>query len=293
MLRSFSFLLNVLALSLLVTAPSMAGENPWDTKLPFKNATIKYSITGSENGSETLYIRNYGKEQATYRNTTTKMFFMTTKTETIEIVTPEWIYTIDMQEKTGEKSVNPTKYMIEEYNSLSRSDRKKILKNSEKLGNSSLNGIQGKIEKNAEKILGYSCDKISAMGSTIYMTSETGLPLKSETSVAGMNFQSVATEIDKGSVPGNVFIPPAGIKLEHDPQADQMARSMAKQTIEMLLDPDKAQTGLGQHSPMPPSSMESGPESGGNTVPSQGTEDKEMQDAIQQGMDALRGIFGN
>ncbi len=292
MAQSFSFLLRILILNLLITAPVLAGENPWDTRLPFKNATINYSITGSENGSETLYIRNYGKEQATYRNTTTKIFFMTTKTETIRIVTPEWIYTIDMQEKTGKKSVNPTKYMIEEYNSLSRSDRKKLIKNSEKLGQSAINGTQGEIEKNATKILGYSCDKISFMGSTIYMINKTGLPLKSETSVAGMNFQSIATRIDKNSAPKNVFIPPAGIKLEHDPEADQMARTIAKQTIEMLLDPDKAQASIGQHSTMPPSSMSSGTKSGGSTRPAEGTEGQDMQDAMQKGMDALRGIFG-
>lgn len=293
MFKSISLLLNLLALSLLITAPSLAGENPWDTKLPFKNATIKYSITGSENGSETLYIRNYGKEQATYRNTTTKIFFMTTKTESIQIVTPDWIYSIDLQEKTGTKSVNPTKYMIEEYNSLSRSDRKKLMKNSETLGQSVITGTQGDIEKNAAKILGYSCDKVSVMGSTIYMISGTGLTLKSETSVAGMNFQSVATGIDKSSAPKNVFVPPAGIELKHDPQADQMARSMAKQTIAMLLDPDKAQTGAGQHGTMPPSSLDSGSNSERSTIPAKGTDDQEMQDAMQKGMDALRGIFGN
>ncbi|MCD6389696.1 MAG: hypothetical protein J7L69_09825 [Desulfobulbaceae bacterium] len=292
MAQSFSFLLRILILNLLITAPALAGENPWDTRLPFKKATINYSITGTENGSETLYIRNYGKEQATYRNTTTKIFFMTTKTESIQIITPDWIYSIDLQEKTGSKSVNPTKYMIEEYNSLSRSDRKKILKNSEELGHSVTEGLQGEIKKNVTKILGYSCDKVSVMGSTIYMISGTGLPLKSETSMAGMSFQSVATGIDKGSAPANVFIPPAGIKLEHDPEADQMARTMAKQTIEMLLDPDKAQARIGQHSTMPPSSMGSGSESGGAAKPAEGTTGQDMQDAMEQGMDALRGLFG-
>ncbi len=290
MAKSFSFLLRILILNLLITAPALAGENPWDAKLPFKNATINYAITGSETGNETLYIRKYGKEQATYRNTTTKIFFMTTKTETIQIVTPDWIYSIDLQEKTGAKSVNPTKYMMEEYNNLSRSDRKKLVKNSEELGQSVINGTQGEIEKNATKILGYSCDKVSVMGSTIFMISGTGLPLKSETSLAGMNFLSVATGIDKGSAPENVFIPPAGIKLEHDPEADQMARTMAKQTIEMLLDPDKAQASISQHRTTPPSS---GPESEGGTVPAEGTEGQDMQDAMRKGMDALRGIFGN
>ena len=44
---------------------SPRGEDlPWEMKLPFKEATIHYELTGSEQGKETLYIKDYGKLRA-------------------------------------------------------------------------------------------------------------------------------------------------------------------------------------------------------------------------------------
>ena len=44
------------------------GEDlPWEMKLPFKEATIHYELTGSEQGKETLYIKEYGKLRAKHR----------------------------------------------------------------------------------------------------------------------------------------------------------------------------------------------------------------------------------
>lgn len=276
-----------LLLVFLLTTPVMGTTNPWDVKLPFKKATIKYQISGSENGSETLYIRKYGKETARHRRTTSKIMFMTTNTDTIEITTPDWIYHIDMQEKTGTKSVNPGKYMIEEYNGLSRSDKKKLLKNAEKSGRSAMNGIHGEFTKNAADILGYSCDKVTAMGSTTYMIHDTAIILKSETDMGGMNFKTVATNINKGSVSDKVFSVPPGVTIEHDPQADQMARSMARQTITWLLDPESNQPGM---------NVGNAPAQKYDNEPPPGSTNKNNQDmdnAMKQGMDALRGLFGN
>ena len=288
MKRFFPFLLKTLTLVLLLASPAMGTANPWDVKLPFKQATIKYTVSGSENGSEILYIRDYGKETARHRRTTAKIMFMTTSNDIIEITTPDWIYQIDLNEKSGTKSVNPAKYMIEEYNRLSKNDRKKILKNAEKTGKAAMKGIQGKIEKKAAVILGYPCDKVTAMGSTTYMISDSGIILKSETNMAGMNFKTVATDISKGSVPDNVFSVPRGITITHDTQADQMAGSMASQTIAWLLDPENNQ--------QPGMNISSAParEYDSETPPASTDENnQDMDDAMKKGMDALRGLFGN
>ncbi len=264
----------------------MGAANPWDVKLPFKQATIKYAISGSENGSETLYIRKYGKETARHRQSTSKIMFMTTNTDTMEITTPDWIYQIDLQQKSGTKSVNPVKYMIEEYNGLSRSEKKKLRKNAEKSGRSAMKGIQGEFEKNAAEILGYSCDKVTAMGSTTYMIHDTAIILKSETNMGGMNFKTVATDINKGSISDKVFAIPPGVTIEHDPQADQAARSMAGQTIAWLLDPESGRPGMnagnvpaGEYDRQAPPSTTNG-------------NNQDMDNAMKQGMDALRGLFG-
>lgn len=291
MLRSFSSLFLVSSIVLTFTFSATAGQTPWDQKLPFKKATINYTISGMENGTETLYIRNYGKETAFYRNTTTKIMFMTTQSNSIVITTPDWVYSIDMEQRSGSKSVNPQKYVTEEYNKLSRADKKKLNANAEKLGMSAMSGMQGDIEKKAVKILGYLCDRMTVMGSTIYTISGTGIPLKTETNMAGMSFNSVATEINKGSVPHDKFSPPSGIHIEYDPQADQMARSMASQTIAMLLEPKKAQKATAAVTPYAAQGQEkTAPEA--HQGRQQGSQN-EIQQGFQQGMEALRGLFGN
>ncbi len=88
---TLSLFIKLLTLTLFITSPAFAEKDPWDLKLPFKRATIKYTVSGSANGTETLYIDEYGKKRARYHKATQKIMFVTTKTNEIEIVTPESI----------------------------------------------------------------------------------------------------------------------------------------------------------------------------------------------------------
>lgn len=249
------------------------GGNPWEKKLPFKKATITYSLGGMQEGTETLYIRDYGKETAAYTETTTKMMGMVMKTQEIEIVTPDFIYSFDLTEQSGVKSVNPQKYMIDEYNKLSKAEKKQVNKNAETTGVSMTEGLGGEIEKNATKILGYKCDKMTVMGSTIYMIHDTQIPLKTEVNMMGMKMQIVATDIKEGKVDASKFEHPEGIELVTDQQADAAARTMAKQTMDMLKDPEGAKPGA---------------------LPSQQQQQlsPEEQKEMEQAMQALKGILG-
>jgi hypothetical protein len=42
-------------------AVAFAGDLPWEMKLPFKQATIRYELKGSQQGTETLYVKEFGK----------------------------------------------------------------------------------------------------------------------------------------------------------------------------------------------------------------------------------------
>ncbi|MCB2182274.1 MAG: hypothetical protein KQH63_09635 [Desulfobulbaceae bacterium] len=286
---------HLLLISLVLPTLVLAADNPWDQKLPFKKATINYTVSGSGSGTETLYIRNYGKEQAKYRKTTQKVMFMNVTTDDIEITTPDWIYTIDMKEKSGTKAANPVKYMIKEYNNLSSKEKKMVRKNAEEMGTSALKGMEGQVRQNAEKILGYNCDLAEVAGSTVYSIHGTSIPLKSQTNMMGMNFSTVATKIDKGSVPDHVFTPPQGITITHDPQSDEQARMMAKRTLDILKSPDAAQEMQNQagsameqqNAYQPPASAPA--QQGGQSGQNQGNMGEEMNKA----MDALKGLFGN
>ena len=223
-----------LIVSLLATS-AFAMESPWEKKLPFENATINYTINGLTNGSKILYIKDYGRTTAEYRNTTSTMFGMAQQQKEVNITTPDWVYTIDLLTGTGMKMVNPEKYFIEEFNKLSRNQQKTVIRNTEKMDLSTVEGMSGTLEKNAAKILGYRCDKVGLAGSTLYIISDSDIPLKLETNMMGMKFEELATRIDKGSVPAAKFNLPANVSITDDRQAGQMMRAQAKTTIQDLL----------------------------------------------------------
>jgi hypothetical protein len=274
-------LVAVLTLVFLV-APYVAigAEHPWDIKLPFENATINYTLSGMEAGEEVLYIREHGKESARYRTTKTSMLGMTMINRSVEMMTPDWIYSFDLQEGTGTKSINPQKVMIEEFNKLSSADKEKVEKNAEEMGAGFMSGMQGSLEKNAKKILGYPCDKVTVMDSTIYSIHGTPIALHTESNIMGITVKSVATKIDKGAVPDKFFQYPEGIVPEPDPDADGIARIMAEKSISMLKDP-KAFKDKNQGTIM-------------NMVPGKTEEiSPEEQQQVEEAMKALKELFGN
>jgi hypothetical protein len=274
-------LVAVLTLVFLV-APYVAigAEHPWDIKLPFENATINYTLSGMEAGEEVLYIREHGKESARYRTTKTSMLGMTMINRSVEMMTPDWIYSFDLQEGTGTKSINPQKVMIEEFNKLSSADKEKVEKNAEEMGAGFMSGMQGSLEKNAKKILGYPCDKVTVMDSTIYSIHGTPIALHTESNIMGITVKSVATKIDKGAVPDKFFQYPEGIVPEPDPEAYGIARIMAEKSISMLKDP-KAFKDKNQGTIM-------------NMVPGKTEEiSPEEQQQVEEAMKALKELFGN
>ena len=275
--KSRKILFVVMALLMLPLSTSAWGKSPWEVKLPFKSATIQYTISGMENGSEVVYIRDYGREVATYRTTKMDMMGMTMVNETVEIENPDWVYSFDLTDRTGTKRANQTKYMIEEYNKLSRADKKLIDKNGEEMGVSMAEGLGGSVQQNAKKILGYSCDRSGMMGTVVYTLHGSSIPLLMESNMMGVATKIEATSVDEGKVDSSFFAFPKGIEPHYDPQSDAIAREMARQTIAGMKDPEriKKQGGMpmmqGQEQQMTP----------------------EEQEQMQEAMEMLKGMFGN
>lgn len=274
------------AFVLLSPVVAMAGSsNPWEQKLPFKEAAIHYTISGMETGAETLYVRDYGRERVTYHQGKTTMMGMTTVNDTIEIESPDWVYSFDLTARTGTKAVNPQKYMIEEYNRLSVAERKQVEENIKEIGLPMGEVMGGKVEPKAVKILGYECDRVQMMGSTVYSIHETGIPLKIESTVMGMGMKQEATKVDTGAVSPKYFELPQGIEPVADPEGDAMARTMARQTMATLKSPDGAkkmqeQAGAGN--------FMTAPQGGGQ--PQMSLEEKQE---MEQAMQMLKGMMGN
>lgn len=256
--------------------PFGAVASPWEQKLPFAEATITYELSGMETGEEVLYIKDHGRRTANYRTTSTSMFGMTMKNRTVEITDPDWVYTFDLQEQTGTKAINPRKLMIEEYNKLSAEERAKVDENAETMGASMMQGMQGTVEPKAREILGYQCDKMTMMGNTVYSIHGSSIPLLTDSNMMGISMKSTATSISEEPVAEKHFHFPDGIEPQPDPDADQMARIMAEQTLAMLKDPEafkKENKSL------------LGPQDQGDISP-------EDQQQMEEAMNALKGLFG-
>ena len=263
---------------LLISAPGMAqSSNIWETKLPFKEATISYQVTGTQTGNATTYIKDYGRTSAVYRDTTITVMGFTNQEKSIVITTPDWVYDIDLSNKMGSKQVNPQKHFAAEFRNLSAAEQKQFTANSEKLGMSTVAGMDGEVEKNAAKILGYNCDKVTMMGVTVYSISDAGLMLKMETDMMGMTFTEVATQIKKGSVPSAKFKIPAGIQVSHNAAADEMARNHIKMTIQSILDGELPGDRMKQYDP-PPNKQDS--------------PDQEMPPGMKEQMEKMMKMFG-
>lgn len=266
----------------LMAAGASAADNPWDIRFPFKSATITYDVSGTETGSETLYIDEFGKKQARFRKTTGKVMYQQMNTDKAEITTERWFYDIDLAARTGRKTTNPNRYFQLEYEKLSDKEKQVVRKNAEEMGKSVIGGMQGTVEKNAATLLGYSCDKTTFMGTTVYTMHDTGIPLKTETDMPGMSHKSVALTFDKGAVDKSVFIPPKNVEITFDKEADAMMQQMAKNMINNLKDPEAAkkmkQKEAG-YSQQPPERGEGSRE--------------ESDDALQKSMESLKGLFGN
>lgn len=212
-----------------------ALESPWEKKLPLKNATIDYKVTGTQKGKKTVYIKDYGKTTAEYRDTTMTVMGMKQLTNEATITTPDWQYDLDLQSKTGTKITNPQKYLIEEFKKLPKSKQKKVIKNVDEMGLATVEGMEGEFVKNATQILGYKCDKMSMMGATAYTISGTDLLLKSEASIMGMTINEVATKIKKGSVSSSKFKVPSDIRVSYDAESDRIMKENAKMIMESLV----------------------------------------------------------
>ena len=113
----------ILLLMMLLSTAALAKEkSPWEQRLPFKEAIISYQIDGTQTGSATLYLKDYGKTSALFRTATMKILGMSKKDSTLNITTPDWVYSINLEDKTGVKQVNPERYLIEESKKLSAAE---------------------------------------------------------------------------------------------------------------------------------------------------------------------------
>ncbi len=222
-------------IALLFSPIVFAVENPWDTRLPIESGLISYKSSGNLQGKKALYFKDYGRTRAEYEKTVTKLMGMTHIESTITLTTPDWIYTIDKQTRTGTKEINPNRYLISEFNRLSEDDQKKIVATLNKKGKMGIEGMEGKIERNKTRILGLNCDRITLMGSEVYVISGTDIPLKTTGNAMGIKVEETATSVKQGIPPAKAFSLP---KIHYEPptESEMELQQQAREVIQSILE---------------------------------------------------------
>lgn len=176
-----------------------------------KSGKIEYKIEGKTKGTKTLWFDDYGRYQYEYTVTTTKMFGMTSKTESLKIRDKEWMYDINLVEKTGTKMhVNEVNQMLNVTTDATTDEQLK------KFGEDIQKDMDIK-DGGTETILGRSC-KVTTSGKLNSKTWEyKRIFLKTTADLGGVlgssNEEAISFE-ENISIPASKFSVPSGIEIQ-------------------------------------------------------------------------------
>lgn len=192
-----------------------ARENPYTTKLPFKEGIIHYSISGNTKGTQTMYVRNFGKERVLYKNSESKIMQKKASADTLIMIDEKWTYHINLSTKEATKEPSLNRLLQEQYALLNKEEQKYI---------------QGKIGKT---FLGFACRKESLDGRTSYFTKKGNILLFSEAAIMGYKVKTVATKIENTPVKASLFELPKGLKIVEKKadtlKAEKIIKALLKQ----------------------------------------------------------------
>ena len=170
-----------------------------------KSAIITYKVSGMNNGTETVYIDDWGRREAIYKKFTTKMMGIDIKRNVMTLITENgnWIYNIDLNSRTAIK--------------MNRSAFEALQGNS----GSNMDVAIGAMKTGTEKILEKVCDvwKKSYPYSMAWIWK--GVVLKKDQEVAAMGVLTEATKIQENvSIPEDKLTIPSDVKIKVlDPRA--------------------------------------------------------------------------
>ena len=160
----------------------------FDQPLDFKEGIVHYQLSG--NGSQTLYIKEYGKQRVIY--TENKNNLLNSDSKKITYITPEWVYELNLASNTSTKIININYLLSQKFKKLTQIEQQRVEKNLQK-------------QKSTKKILGYACNLEFIDGVTTYKAIDMDLVLKSEIDILGFHKSIIATKIEKKEVDDKLF----------------------------------------------------------------------------------------
>ncbi len=212
------FSLFSLLLGALVTVlPANAQKKEYLFEL--NSAIVEYQTTTTgkgvnATGTETFWVGDSGRKSARLQKTSNTTKFLgrakTEQTETMSWLLKGWIYTADLQKKTGMKmSLEQAEKMAKQLGKGAQGDTSRAFVKDFVEGNG------GRILP-PEEFLGRTCMVFELWGFKTW--SYKGVPLKTEGTMMGVTTSTVATRFEENaSIPGSVFELPKDVKFEDMP----------------------------------------------------------------------------
>ncbi len=170
-----------------------------------KSAIIKYKVSGMNNGTETVYIDDWGKREAIYKKFTSKMMGIELERNSMTLITEngKWVYNIDLNSRTAIK--------------MDSKGFKALQGNS----GSNMDVAIGAVKDGTEEILGKTCDVWRKNHPYSMTWTWKGISLKKDQNVATMGVVAEAVEIQENvSIPEDKVTIPSDVKVKVlDPRA--------------------------------------------------------------------------
>jgi len=154
-----------------------------------KSGVIEYIISGSQEGTKTLYFDSWGMRQAEYTRSILSVGKFTKSLNLVNIIDGEFQYMINMDQNSGTKTRNPILKSIEQL---------KDQKGFNEFGEQMLLSM-GANKIGSDSFLGKDCDvyEMKSTGTKIWVWE--WITLKSETQSGGIKINLTATRINEGS----------------------------------------------------------------------------------------------
>ncbi len=168
-----------------------------------KSGVIEYVISGSQEGTKTLYFDNWGMRQAEYMRSILTVKGFSKPINKLSVIDGEYQYNINMDQNSGTRTRNPILRTMEQLSGQ---------KGFNEFGEQMLLNM-GAVKMGSEDFLGKPCDvyEMRSTGTKLWVWE--WITLKSETNSRGLEINIAATRINEGSVPGNKFKIPEKVVL--------------------------------------------------------------------------------
>lgn len=207
----------------LVAPNSYAAEGSVYHRYEIPKATITYTIEGTQNGTETLYFDNWGSREAKHTTSVANVGDTEVESKTISILDGGWLYTADLNKKSGLKMPNTLNEMLSslpeglEQNQVTA----KIM---EKLGGE---------QQGTDEILGKTCQVWEAKNMNSTLCIWKGIPLRTHITMGDLYATIEATKVDEeSSIPESKFTIPDDVQLYDHAQLKEMLKNMKQQNAD-------------------------------------------------------------